>query len=153
MNIISKTIVAAAVMLGAAVLPGQAFADNFGDYKSSTLTGKAWEAYNSKDYKGAVVYAQKCIELYAEDAKKMQAGLTDYPTGKPEDVHKYWALNDVATSYYILGMSLAGSGDKEGARQAFDTVIKEYTFGQCWDPQGWFWKPAEAAEKESRNLQ
>lgn len=27
-----------------------------------------------------------------------------------------------------------------------------FFFGQHWDPQGWFWKPAEKAQKELQNL-
>ena len=27
-------------------------------------------------------------------------------------------------------------------------VIDEYSYAQAWDPGGWFWKPAEAAQKK-----
>ncbi|MFA5261744.1 MAG: beta-glucanase precursor, partial [Candidatus Omnitrophota bacterium] len=62
-------------MVSVLVGSSAALALDFGDYKSSTLTGKAWGALNSKNYKEAIVYTDKCIELYADKAREMQAKL------------------------------------------------------------------------------
>ncbi len=129
-----------------------ASAYNFGDFKSSTLVGKAWNALNQNDIEGVMAYTNKCLELYSEQAKKMQSGLTDYVKGSNEEVHSYWALNDVSTALFIQGQAFAKAGKNDEAKAAYEKLIKEYTFGQCWDPQGWFWKPADAAKEKIANL-
>ncbi len=144
-----KIVILASVLCCIAV-SSIAFALDFGDYKSSTLTVKAWGALGSKNYKEAIVYTDKCIELYAEKAKEMQATLEDYPSGDTEDIHNnYWALNDVSTSLFIKAKALLELGRDEEARDVFKLLVEEYTYGQCWDPNGpWFWAPAKAAEDQ-----
>jgi len=33
------------------------------------------------------------------------------------------------------------------AKTAYDKLINDFFYAQCWDPSGWFWKPAEAAQE------
>jgi len=40
----------------------------------------------------------------------------------------------------------------DDAKKVFDKLVKEYYFAQCWDTQGWFWKPAEAAEQRLEEM-
>src|ERR1700722_17844273 len=54
---------------------------NFGDYRSSTLTTKAWGALAQSDIESVLAYTNKCISLYGAQASKMQADLKDYATG------------------------------------------------------------------------
>ncbi len=126
----------------------QAEAYNFGDFKSSTLVAKAWTALDKNDIEAVLAYSNKNIEMYAETARKMQEGLKDYVTGSNDEIFKLWALNDVATSYYQQGEAYRKANMKEESKEAFNKLIKNYTFGQCWDPKGWFWKPAEAAKEK-----
>ena len=121
---------------------------NFGDFRSSTLVGKAWESLEKSDIESLLAYTNKCIELYAEQARKMQGELKDYPKGANEEVFKYWALNDVATSLYIQGEAYRKANMKDESKEAYNTLIKDYGFGQAWDTKGWFWKPAEAAKEK-----
>jgi len=121
---------------------------NFGDYRSSTLTTKAWGALAQNDIESVLAYTNKCISLYAAQASKMQTGLKDYATGSNDEIFKYWALNDVATSYYIQGEAYRAANMKDEAKEAYNKLIKDYTFGQAWDPKGWFWKPAAAAQEK-----
>lgn len=121
---------------------------NFGDFKSSTLTTKAWEALAKDDIEAVLAYTNKCIEMYAEQARKMQGDLTDFPTGEDKDIFKYWALNDVATSYYIQGEAYRKANMKDEAQEAYNKVVRDYGFGQTWDPKGWFWKPSAAAKEK-----
>jgi tetratricopeptide (TPR) repeat protein len=121
---------------------------DFGDFRSSTLASKAWVALSKNDIEAVLAYTNKCIELYAAKAKEMQASLKDYPTGSNDDVFKYWALNDVATSYYIQGEAYRQANMKDEAKEAFNKLVKDFSFGQCWDTKGWFWKPAEAAKEK-----
>jgi len=96
-----------------------AAAFNFGDFRSETLTAKAWGALNEGDLEAVVAYTNKCIELYGIDAKKMQSSLTKYPTGTNEEIFQYWALNDVATSLFIQGEAYRKAERKTDALNAF----------------------------------
>ena len=124
------------------------YAYDFGDPRSSVLTTKAWEALDKGDIEAVLAYTNKCIELYAEQAKKMQASLTAYPTGKNDEIFAYWALNDVATSLFIQGEAYRRAKMMDEAKEVFEKLVNEYTYGQAWDPKGWFWKPAEAAQEK-----
>lgn len=116
---------------------------DFGDYTSQTLTTKAWEALGQNDYKGVELYTKKCVELYEAEAKKQQASLTEF--APKEKAFNYWALNDVGTCYFILGESLLNQKRYQDAKAAFDRVVNDFGFAQCWDPKGWFWKVAVGA--------
>jgi len=116
---------------------------DFGDYTSQTLTTKAWQSLDAKDDKGVEIYTKKCIELYEAEAKKQQASLTEF--APKEKVFNNWALNDVATCYFILGESLLAEKRYPDAKAAFDRVVNDFGFAQCWDPKGWFWKVAVGA--------
>ena len=121
---------------------------SFGDYRSTTLATKAWNALDQNDIESVLAYTNKCIQMYAGEAKKMQGSLKEYPTGKNDDIFKWWALNDVATSYYIQGLAYMKANMKDEAKEAFNKVINEFSYGQAWDTKGWFWKPAEAAKDQ-----
>lgn len=116
---------------------------DYGDYTSQTLTTKAWDSLGKKDYQGVDVYTKKCLQLYEEEAQKMQKELTDYAS--KDKAFNYWALNDVGTCYFILGESLAEQKKFQEALEAYKVVMEEFSYAQCWDPKGWFWKPAVAA--------
>ena len=121
---------------------------DFGDYTSQTLTAKAWKAYSARRYEAMELYIRKCVELFGEDAKTMQSSLRDYPAkGQESD---YWALNDVATCLYIRGKALQKQGHNKDAALVYREILDNYSFGQCYDPNGWYWKVAEEAK---RNLQ
>ena len=121
---------------------------DFGDFGSATLTNKAWNALAQNNIEAVLAYTNKCISLYAAQASEMQAGLEDYATGTNDDIFEYWALNHVATSYYIQGEAYRAANRKDEAKKAYNTVIKDYSYGQNWDPHGWFWKPAVAAQEK-----
>jgi tetratricopeptide (TPR) repeat protein len=125
---------------------------DFGDFRSETLAGKAWAAFNSNDLDGVLLYTNKCIDLYQDKAKEMQASLKEYPWGDTKDkekanVFQYWALNDVGTCLFIQGSALHKAGRILEAQIAFQRIIDEFSFSQCWDSQGWFWKPADGAKE------
>jgi tetratricopeptide (TPR) repeat protein len=130
------------------IRPTAASAYNFGDFKSETLVSKAWSALKAEDLEGVLAYTNKCLELYAEEAQKMQATLDDYPEGENEEIFAYWALNDVATALFIQGEAYRRADMEEEALAVFKKLVEEYTYGQAWDTNGWFWKPAEAAKEK-----
>lgn len=125
---------------------------DFGDSKSTTLTGKAWGALAETPAE-AVVFAKKCVDLYEKDALKMQAGLKDFVVDDGTNaIAELWALNDVGTSYFIMGKALEKQGKKKDAIAAYTTLKTTLGFAQCWDPEGWFWKPAAAATERLAEL-
>ena len=125
---------------------------DFGDYKSATLTTKAWEALGKKDLDTVLAYTNKCIELYEGKAKEMQSSLTEYPWENKDKIFSYWALNDVGTCLFIRGEAYKEAGKMEEAQKAYKKLIDDFYYSQCWDPQGWFWKPAEAAQQKLEEL-
>jgi hypothetical protein len=129
-----------------ALLIGTARAVDFGDHASVTLTSRAWRALESGSMEDALAYADKCVELYEKQANAMQAARTDFAPA--DEAAKLWALNDVGTCLFIRGEVLLKQGDAAGAKAAYLRVAKEFGYAQCWDPRGWFWKPADAARQK-----
>lgn len=124
---------------------------DFGDHSSATLTGKAWKANESQDWAAVKAYTGKCRELYLNQALEMQGKLTE--AAPKETANQYWALNDVGTSTFILAQALEKSGDTKGAIEMYKFVVEKTPFAQCWDPKGWFWKPADAANGRIKALE
>ncbi len=128
---------------------------DFGDYTSETLTTKAWLAMDQGDYATALIYTDKCIEMFEDEAIAMQADV--HLKRETEDVKKKqtnqevfanWALNDVGTSYFIKGEALVNMGREKEAIEAYKVVMNQLYHAKTYDPQGWFWSPAEAASKK-----
>ncbi len=115
---------------------------------SAALTIKAWNAFNDQDYESAIEQADECIRRHSAKAVRMQSELTDYPRGSHEEIHRYYALNDVATAHYIKAESLYALSRIDEAVAIYQTILDTYSFGQCWDQRGWFWKPAVAAREK-----
>ena len=146
-----KRVILMAVLLVAGIAfihPTTAAAYNYGDFRSETLTTKAWGALSDGDLEAVLAYTNKCIELYAEQAKKMQNSLEDYPEGTNDEIFSYWALNDIATSLFIQGEAYRKEDMKDEALAAYKRAAEEFTFGQAWDTKGWFWKPANASKEK-----
>ncbi len=118
---------------------------DFGDYRSETLTTRAWNAFNARRYEAVDLYARKCVELYGATARQMQSGMQDFASKGQE--FDYWALNDVATCLFIRAKSLQKQGRRKEAMTVFQEILDQYSFAQCWNPNGWFWKVGEAARR------
>jgi len=121
----------------------------------------AWAAFNKTDYVAAMKFTEECIEDFGSRASKEQAALEAKreklpPTGAVENaadrkqIFDRWAVNDVATAFFIKGRSAEylykkqkSTKFREIASEAYKSAAK-LTYGRCWDPQGWFWSPAEA---------
>ena len=86
---------------------------------------------------------KKCVYLYEAKALEQQAALTGF--APKEKAFDNWALNDVATSSFIFGESLMAQKRFAEAKQAFERVVNDFGYAQCWDPKGWFWKVAVGA--------
>lgn len=126
-------------------------AQDFGDFSSATLAGKAWAAHGAGNNDEALIYINKCVEMYAAEAAKQQASLTDFAS--KESAHDYWALNDVGTCLFIKTQILEKQGNKEELIATLRKLATEYKFSQCWDTKGWFWHPGEAAAAKLKQVE
>ena len=115
---------------------------SYGDGSSATLTAGAWKAYNVKNYKDAIAYTSKCIESYKTIALTQQKNLAS-PHATDNSA---WALNDVATCYYVQGMAKEGLGKAADAMADYKYLIASLDRAQCQDAKGFSWSPAKAAK-------
>lgn len=142
---------ASVVMVACGLAFDVARAQDYGDHKSVTLTGKAWQALAEGKHDLVAAYTGKCRELYEGEAVKQQSSLSDFAPG--DKAHSYWALNDVGTCLFISGESLAQQGKSKDAVAFYKKLADDFKFCQCWDTKGWFWKPAEAAAGKIKQLE
>lgn len=125
---------------------------------SEALTVAAWKALETQP-EAAIEYCQKCIDLFEDEAIKQQEAFTEPPPfGKVNEEQKKaifsnWALNDVATCYFIMGQALAKLGRIDDAKEAYRGAQK-FPYARTWDPS-WegFWSPAEGASKELSKME
>jgi hypothetical protein len=124
------------------------------------LTSSAWDEFNKRHYQAAITAADKCIKKFRDDADGIQARLEKdkavVPTGNVSDdqkkvVFQNGPLNDVATCLLIKGQAAQQLRQKADAKAAYKAVLK-YTYARAWDPQGWFWSPAEGAAEKLEEL-
>ncbi len=111
---------------------------------SQELVMKAWEAHGKNDIEETFKITQECIDLYQEEAKRQQASLKELPKGA--DIANYQILNDVATCYFIQGESYMRQEKYPKAIKTFNIIIQEFPCAQAWDPRGWYWRIAKAAQ-------
>lgn len=126
---------------------------NYGDMTSNFIVQQMWQALHDNNLGAVIGYDMKLEHLYGQEAKNMQRALKDYSTGGNDEIFKYWALNDVGTGMFILGEAYRMSNKNDDAIKAYNKIISDYLYAQCWDPQGWFWKPAEVAQQKIAEAQ
>ena len=79
------------------------------------------------------------------EISSLQQNLKGYATGSDATIRSYRALNDVATALFIQGKALENAQRHNEAKESYKELVTKYSYGQCWDPHGWFWKPAVEA--------
>jgi len=126
---------------------------HYGNMTSNFLVLRMWESLAKNNLEEVIAYDMKLEHLYSQEAKNMQNSLKDYVSGTNDQIFKYWALNDVGTGMFILGEAYRVSNKNEDAINAYKKVISDYFYAQCWDPQGWFWKPADVARQKILEIQ
>jgi hypothetical protein len=122
---------------------------------SSTCDQQAWDALDHGDLEKALACAQTAIKSWtreADDQQAQKAGQCEF-TPDPRDTRalndfwaKYWAVNDVATAWFIRGEAFYRQQQWAEARAAYRSVMDKYACGFAWDPSGWFWNVADAAQ-------
>ena len=123
-----------------------------GNLTSSKLINKAWEAHGKRDIENTFKYTQEIINLYKDEADRLQASLTALPENK-EEIERAAVLNNVALSYFIQGESYMRQQDFDKAVEVFGIIIKEYSLAQAWDPRGWYWQISRAAQDSVDKIQ
>jgi hypothetical protein len=121
------------------------------------LTAAAWDALDDGQYGRAIESAQRCIDLFRDEAIRQQDALTEPPllgavsAAQKQEISSNWALNDVGTCYLIMGQALQTLGRIEDARRSYGEA-QMFPYARAWDPQGWFWSPAEGASQRLAEL-
>ena len=119
---------------------------------SGELTTKAWIAHGKRDIEATSKYTQECIDLYKDQAAQEQSSLAALPKNKKE-IEAVQALNDVATCYFIQAESLMRQEKNVDAKKIFKLIIDKYSYGQAWDPRGWFWSLRLAAQQSIKKIE
>ena len=129
------------------------------DLAAAELTEAAWRANLKRKPEEILKQTEKCIKLFEKEALKMQKTLkAPISTGgnqglNREAVQAQWALNEVGTCYFLQGKAYEQLMKPELALESYRKLVNELPYAQCWDPGGWFWKPAKAAQKRIAALE
>ena len=107
------------------------------------LTSKAWNAMGQKDWDKVADLANQANRSWGNHARASNLKIVKLP-GK-DSARKYATLNELATITYLKGEALNKKGDKVAALTAYQMVVNDFKFGQCWDKAGWWWQPASAS--------
>lgn len=139
-------------------------------------TNAAWECFNKSNWQGAREHSDFVINHFSKLATGMHdmlaSRIKDHkaeipPIGSVTDAQKketfkYGLMNDVATCYYIKARSLynlyrksKADNKSEAELSKLRTELKDsydgciaLPYARCWDPQGWFWSPAEGIKQD-----
>ena len=121
---------------------------------SVRLIEEAWRGLQGERWNVVIGKTDECINEFGGQAERQQAALVHNrsplpPLGTVSDEEKLliWRqgpLNDVGTAYFIRAKALERVGRNREAKQSYESAAK-LTYARCWDTQGWFWSPAEAA--------
>lgn len=122
---------------------------------SEEYVKQSWDGLNSGNLEKALPCTEKTIKKWTHQADDQQAKATKQGCSEPPQASdlktyfsSYWALSDVATSWFIRGEVFYKQGKWQEAREAYKTVIDRYQCAFTWDPRGWFWKTADGAQEK-----
>jgi hypothetical protein len=86
----------------------------------------------------ALVYVDKAMELYGDEARQQQASLSDFPpTDPPEAAYEYKVLNGMGLMMLMKGGILEKQGDRAGAEENYNMVIQDFGYAQFEDNGEW----------------
>jgi hypothetical protein len=124
---------------------------------SEEMMVQAWKLYDRGEKDAAWRQAKATINLWEEDAKKLEKAKEenfggylpfDESIASFQRIHNFWALNDVASCYFILGKIEDEAGHVSEAKDYFSTILHELPLAQMWDKRGWFWNPVQTIQTE-----
>jgi len=126
-NFLSIVILCSALVAGCATRPSSPPLD-FGDSSVNNLWYQVEYRRNEGDPDQALIYADKLIELYSAEALEQQTSLSDYPVGQA--VYSYNTLNYVGLTLLMKGDMLKEKGDNAGAREAYNSLVRDFAYAQ-----------------------
>jgi hypothetical protein len=124
---------------------------------SDEMVTRAWKALDQGRYDLAIEQAEATIQEWHDWARKLQDRkartvgdllMDDGTAQRRQEIFSYWALNDVAAAYFIIGKAHDAQRDYRRAAQAFQQIVLHYSLAQIYDPRGWFWSPTDAITQE-----
>ncbi len=117
--------------------------------------------FAEEQYAEAVAVVDACFGLWGAAGGQMQKALYDSGAKCPgvgavsmRDKRKIEAngvLNDVAFALWAKARSQHELGQIEAAKQTYAQCIY-MACGRAWDPNGWYWNPAEDCAKFGKKL-
>ncbi len=132
---------------------------NVSDHTKWAIT--AVELFGSGQYAEAVATVDACFRLWGPAGGQQQKALYDEGATCPatgevsertrESINANGLLNDVSMALWAKARSLHELDQTELAEQAYARCIY-MACGRAWDPQGWFWSPAEDCAEHAREL-
>lgn len=127
----------------------------------SPATSDAWSLFNKGQFDAAYKAGLDCALKSESEANQKESALVRKkaplpPTGAVSEEQKrailaYGALNDAATCFWIAGRSAEQLKNVEGAKGSYQSAAK-YRYARTWDPNGWFWSPAQDAQDRLAQL-
>lgn len=125
---------------------------------SQEFVKQSWDGLTNNPEK-SLACTDKTIKKWARQADDQQAKATNQSCSDPPPASdlkpyfaSYWALSDVATSWFIRGEVFSQQKKWPEAKAAYKTVIDKYHCSFTWDPRGWFWRTADAAQEKYEEI-
>ena len=128
---------------------------------SSAWATSAVEFFAAEQYADAVTTVNACFRHWGPAAGQQQKKLHDEgakcpPVGEVGErvkrkIDANGLLNDVSMALWAKARSLHELDQVEPAKKAYAQCIY-MACGRAWDPQGWFWSPAEDCANQAREL-
>lgn len=174
-NLIHLTILASVGMLAVLLAPSASAEDaaedstpddpcvstdpDVSDHTKWAIT--AVELFANEQNAEAVATVDACFRLWGPSGGQQQKALWDEGAECPatgevseatrESINANGLLNDVSMALWAKARSLHELEQIEPAKQAYARCIY-MACGRAWDPQGWFWSPAEDCAEHAREL-
>jgi hypothetical protein len=134
--------------------------------KNARLTATAFLAFEDSNFQVAISNAQECIDQYDVQATAFQDNFArtnavmppvgTVNTNLAQTINANGVLNDVASCYFIVGecnrkLALQDKTKIADAKEAYEKA-RYFTYGRCWDTNGFFWSQADAANARLKKL-
>ena len=109
------------------------------------LATKAWLALKAGDHEQVSEITTQCFEEFGNEAVKQQKESGEEIS--KDNAHSFPELNSVGTCLFILAESLSQQGKDEKSQATLQKLITDFPECHCENKEGYYWKPALAAEK------
>ena len=128
---------------------------------SAYWASTAVSLFAQQKYEAAVATVDACFKYWGPRAGQQQKKFHDEKVSQPpkgkvsakvkEKIEKDYLINDVAMALWAKSRSLHELKRTEQAKQSYAQCLY-MIHGRAWDPNGWFWSPAEDCGVYARKL-